>query len=77
MCLLLWLRRHWGRGDWLAFLGAGMVGRNEYLQHEVGVYEIVEGLQEDSQEAESGQETRESWYNPVNVSSVTRPAEPK
>jgi hypothetical protein len=42
-----------------------------YLQHEVGVYKVIEGLQEDGQEAESGENTGESRYDPVDISSIS------
>lgn len=52
-------------------------GRGEDLQHEVGVHEIVETLQEDRQQAETGEQTGERGHDPMGRGLVSRPAEPE
>ena len=47
------------------------------LQHEIGVDEVIETLQENGHDAEAGEETGERGYDPVYVDSVATPAKPK
>lgn len=55
----------------------GVGGNSGGGEHEVGVDEVVEGLQEDGQEPKTGHEPRKSGHNPVDVGAVARPAEPE
>lgn len=47
------------------------------VQHEIGIDNVVERLQKYGQEAESGEESRERGYNPVDIGLVARPSEPE
>lgn len=42
-----------------------------YVQHEICIYEVVEGLKEDGEEAETRHEAGESGNYPVDVCFVT------
>ena len=42
-----------------------------YVQHEIGIYEVVESLKEDGEEAETRHEAGESGDYPMDVCSVT------
>ena len=47
------------------------------VQHEVGVDDVVERLEEDGEEAEAGEEARERGRDPVDVAAVAGPCEPE
>ena len=68
---------------WLFYDGSAesgirwMDGWMGYVQHEICIYEVVECLKEDGEEAETGEEAGESGDYPVDVCFVTGPAEPE
>ena len=55
----------WGGGK------AGLDGWVRYVQHEICIYEVVECLEEDGEEAETGEEAGESGDYPVGGFFVT------
>lgn len=55
----------------------GMSTRGKDLQHQVCVNEVIQRLQKNAEETEAGHQTRQSWHDPMHVSSISRPAEPE
>ena len=53
------------------------LGANKaHLQREIRIDDVVEALQEDAEDAESSQNSRSRWSDPVNGSCVPCPPEP-
>jgi hypothetical protein len=60
-------------------LGAKDLGRGAtkgHSQHEIRIDDVVEALQEDAEDAESSQNSRCRWNDPVNGSCEPCPSEP-
>ena len=51
--------------------------RDWYLQHEIGVDNVVEQLNEDGQKAEASEQSRKRRRDPVDGLLVARPSEPE
>lgn len=54
-----------------------VLGKGSNIQHEISVNEVVEGLEENGEETEAGQESRKGGHYPVDAGLVARPSEPE